>query len=132
MAPPSKVWLFFRVIAMTGARCAASASVESKTLGAPLRAVDGGTRDQVQFVDEPCAQKRSVGPAASLKQQPLDAEFAVEDVQCQDEIEMRLSGEDVGHALAAQGRQVRIRDVLRKHDHDRIATNFRTAQPIFP
>src|SRR6202043_1066790 len=72
-------------------------------------------------------QKGTVGTAASLQQQPLHAEFAVEDVQCEGEIELRLSGKDVGHTLAAQPRQVRIRNCLGQDDNDRIATDVRTA-----
>jgi hypothetical protein len=37
-----------------------------------------------------------------------------------------FSGKNVGHALAAQTRQMRVRNHLGKHDHDRIATDVGT------
>src|SRR5258708_8837527 len=42
-------------------------------------------------------------------------------------MELRLSGEDAAHALAAQASQVRIRNCLGQHENDRIATDVRTA-----
>src|SRR5438132_8540393 len=52
-----------------------------------LGAVEGRTEDQVEFVDEPRTQKGAVGPAPSLQQQAFYAEFAIEDVQREGEVE---------------------------------------------
>jgi hypothetical protein len=84
------------------------------------------------IVDLSRAQKGTVGTAASLQQQPLHAEFAIEYLQREGEIELRLSGEDIGHALAAQPRQVRIRNCLGQDDNDRIAPMSERTQPILP
>src|ERR1700688_4428518 len=92
-----------------------------------LRAVHGWTQDQIELVDQSRAQKGTVGTAASLQQQSLRAQFAIEYVQRKSEIDLRLSGKDVGHALAAEARQVRIRNRLGQDDNDRIATDVRTA-----
>jgi hypothetical protein len=81
----------------------------------------------MKFVDQSLAQKGAVGAAAALEQQPLHAEFAVEDVQCEAEIEFGLAGEDIGHALAAQARQMRIRHRLGQHDDNRVATDVGAA-----
>lgn len=54
-----------------------------------FRAVHGRTQDQIELVDQSRAQKGTVGTAASLQQQPLHAEFAIEDVEREGEIELR-------------------------------------------
>src|SRR5882757_2823431 len=97
----------------------------------PLCTVHDRTKDQVEFVDQSRAQKRAIGAAPSFQKQALHAEFAIEDIQREGEVELRLSREDVGHAFAAQPRQVRVRDRLGKHDHDRIAADVRTAPADF-
>ncbi len=100
MAPPSKVWLFSRVIDTTGARQSASSSAESNTLGAPFAAVHGRTQDQMEFVDKPRAQKGSVGSASSFQQETFHAEFAIEDVQSEREVKIRVPGKDIGDFFA--------------------------------
>jgi hypothetical protein len=92
-----------------------------------FRAVHGRTQDQIELVDQSRAQKGTVGTAASLQQQPLHAEFAIQDVERECEIELRLPGKDVGHALAARPRQVLIRSCLGQDDNDWIATDVRMA-----
>ena len=57
--------------------------------------------------------------------------FVIKAVQHEGEVELRLSGEDVGHALIAQARQMSVCDPLGKHDHDRIAADVRTAPADF-
>src|SRR5712671_2412680 len=81
----------------------------------------------MEFVNKPRAQESSVGPAPSFQEQALHAEFAIEDVQRTGEVELRVSAEDVGHAVAAQARQMGVRHRLGKHDHDRVAADVRTA-----
>jgi hypothetical protein len=81
----------------------------------------------MEFVDQPRAQKSSVCPAPSLQQEPPHAEFAAEDVKSEGEVDLRISRENVRHALAAQARQVRVRDPLGKNDHDRITADVRAA-----
>ena len=81
----------------------------------------------MEFVDKPGAQKSSVGSASSFQQETFYAEFAIEDVQSEGKVEIRAPGKDVGDFFAAQARQVRIGDLLGKHDHDRIAPDVRTA-----
>src|SRR5258707_9516046 len=81
----------------------------------------------MEFVNKPRAQESSVGPAPSFQEQALHAEFAIEHVQRTGEVELRVSAEDVGHAVAAQARQMGVRDRLGKHDHDRVAADVRTA-----
>jgi hypothetical protein len=85
------------------------------------------SEDQIQLAYQSRAQKYTFGTAASLQQQPPHAEFAIEDVQREGEIELRLSGEDVRYAVAAQPRQMRIRNCLGQNDNNRIATDVRTA-----
>ena len=90
-----------------------------------LRTVHCRTKDQAEFVYQPSAQKGTVCSTASFEQQALHAEFAIEDVQCEGQIELRLPGKDVGDAFAAKARQVRVGDVLQEHDHDRVSTDVR-------
>jgi hypothetical protein len=65
----------------------------------PLRAVYGRTKDQIEFVDQSRTQKGAIGATSAFEQQTLHAEFATENVECKAEIELRLSREDVGHAM---------------------------------
>ena len=83
----------------------------------------------MEFVDKPGAQKSSVGSASSFQQETFHAEFAIEDVQSEREVKIRVPGKDIGDFFAAQARQVRIGDLLGKDDHDRIVPDVRTAPP---
>jgi hypothetical protein len=92
-----------------------------------LRAVYGWTDDQVQLVNQPRAQKGAVSTASTFEQQALHAEFAIENVKRKGKVELGISGEGVGDALAAQARQVRVRDRFGKNHDDRITADIGTA-----
>jgi len=85
----------------------------------------------MEFVDKPGAQKGSVGSASSFQQETFHAEFTIEDVQNEREVKIRVPGKDIG-VFAAQASQVRIGDLLGKHDHDRIVPDVRTPHPTLP
>ena len=87
-------------------------------------AVNAGTDNKVDLVNQPGAQKRHVSCAAPFYQQPFHAEFAVENFQRQDEVDLGFPGEKVVHAFAAQPRQVRIRNRFGKDDDDWIAADI--------
>jgi hypothetical protein len=78
-----------------------------------LRAVHGRAEDQADLVDKRGAQECAVRPAA-LEQQALHAELPVQDLQGQAEVQPCLTGKDIGHALSAETRQVRVGDLFGK------------------
>ena len=107
--PPPRSRVLSSVIAVSGARLSLSASVGIEHEGRALGAVDRRAEDQIEFVDQAGAQERAVGDAAALHQQALHAELAIENVQRQRQVDLGLAGEDIGYALAAQPREMRIR-----------------------
>src|SRR5260221_548823 len=67
------------------------------------------------------------GAAAPFEQRAFEPQLAVQDVQPQSQIELPLAGEDVGDALSAQARQMRVGDPLRQHRDDRVAADVRAS-----
>jgi len=93
------VWLLSSIIARNGrALVGIGLRGKSKTLGAPLRTVHGRTQDKVELRRQARrAEEGSVGPAPSFQQNALHAEFRDLSMSSRKgEIELRLSGEDVG------------------------------------
>ncbi len=111
IAPPSNARLLSSVMAVTGARWSVSASVESKTAGAPFAPSTAGAEDQVELVNQSGAQKGAVGAAPLLR--AGDASRRVRDGGCprtRARSSSGLAGEEVGYALAAQAGEVRVRN----------------------
>ena len=90
------------------------------------RAVDRRADREADLVDQAGAQKRAVHLAAAFEQQAFDAQLAVEDLQRQRQIELPLAGEDVGDAVPAQSRQMRVGNLLGQHHDDRVAADLGT------
>src|SRR4051794_29180909 len=74
--------------------------------GRALGAIDGRAEDQVEFVNQAGTQERAVGDAPALHQQALYTELAVEDVQRQREVDLGPAAKDIGHAPAAEPREM--------------------------
>jgi hypothetical protein len=70
-------------------------------------------------------QKRAVRFAAAFEQQALDPKLAVQDVQRERQIQLPFAGKDVGDAVAAQPRQMRVGNLLRQDHDDRVAADIR-------
>src|SRR5712675_619964 len=117
---------FRRAPVTTGVRrCAAGilvAGVEDARRA--LRSVDGGADRKADLVDQAGPQKRPVRAAAAFEQQAFEPQLAVQDLQRQSEIEFLRAGEDVGDAILAEARQMRVGDPLGQHDDDRVAANI--------
>src|SRR3954471_9178814 len=110
------------VIEPIGGATPASLSLESKMLGAPF---DPSTADcQADLVDQAGPQEGPVRAAATFEQQAFDAQFAVQDLQSQPQIELPLAGEDVGDAILAQARQMCVGDLLRQHRDNRVTADL--------
>src|SRR6185437_9592692 len=80
---------------------------------------------KADLVDQAGPQKRAVRFAAAFEQQALDPQLAVQDVQRERQIELPFTGEDVGDAIAAEPRQMRVGDLLGQHRDDRVAADIR-------
>lgn len=77
-----RVGSIYPAIPKNRARRSASASAESKTLGAPFAPVHRWTQNQIELVDQSDAQKVTVGATASFQQQPFHVELRRTDVTC--------------------------------------------------
>src|SRR5205085_282054 len=89
-----------------------------------LGAVDGGADREADLVDQAGSEKRPVRAAAAFEQQALDPQLAVQDLQRQSQIELLFAGEDVGDAILAEARQMRVGDPLRQYRADRVAADL--------
>jgi hypothetical protein len=92
-------------------------------VGPAPRAVHRRADREADLVDQAGPQKRAVRLAAAFEQQALDPQFAVQDLQRERQIELPFAGEDVGDAVAAQPRQMRVGDLLGQHRDDRVAAD---------
>src|SRR6185437_14406500 len=80
---------------------------------------------KADLVDQAGPQKRAVRFAAAFEQQALDPQLAVQDVQRERQIQLPFAGKDVGDAVAAQPRQMRVGDLFGQHHDDRVAADIR-------
>src|SRR5262249_41991996 len=94
-------------------------------VGPALRAVHRRADRKADLVDQAGPQKRAVRLAAAFEQQALDPQLTVQDLQRERQIELPFAGEDVGDAVAAQPRQMRVGDLLGQHRDDRVAPDIR-------
>src|SRR5690348_11794658 len=92
-----------------------------------LRPVDRGKDGDADLIDEAGAQKRAVVATAAFEQQPLDPELAIEELECGGKIKLPLAGEEVGHTVLAQTREMRVGDLLGQHDDDRVTADVGSA-----
>lgn len=78
-------------------------------------AVDGRVDEHADLVDQPGFQEGAVDGRAALQQQGLDAERLAESVHRLGEVAAVRAGEQVGHAVLPQLRQVRVGHPFGEH-----------------